>query len=136
MLVSEIMTANPDAATAQDTVRKVAAMMDEGDYGVVPVVEDGRFIGVVTDRDIAVRAVAQGLGPDTPVSEVMSDDPVCIDPDAEVEEAAELMVEEQIRRLFVTDDDDRLIGVVSLGDIALEDDDELVGDTLEDISED
>ena len=135
MQVSQIMTPDPDTAQPQDTLRAVAAKMDSGDYGSVPVVEDGRLVGVVTDRDIAVRAVAQGLGPDTEVSEVMTADPVCVAPDSEVGEAAEIMQDEQLRRLFVTDDDDRLVGVVALADVALADDEELSGKTLEEISE-
>jgi CBS domain-containing protein len=109
--------------------------MADGDYGAVPVIDGGRLVGVVTDRDIAVRAIAQGLGPDTRVSEVMTPDPVCVGPDSDVEEAAEIMQEEQIRRLFVTDEADRLVGVVALADVALEDDEELSGETLEEISE-
>ncbi len=137
MQVSDIMTRDPDTATAQDTIRKVATMMEEGDYGAVPVMEGDAFLGVVTDRDIALRGVAQGLGPDTPVSEVMTQDPIFIAPDTDVEEAAEIMMEEQIRRLFVVEDG-RLVGVLSLGDLALEDDedDELSGEALEEISQD
>ena len=135
MQVSQIMTPDPDTARPQDTLQAVAAQMDNGDYGAMPVVEDGRLVGVVTDRDIAVRAVGRGFGPDTSVSEVMTPDPVCVTPESDVEEAAEIMQDEQIRRLFVTDDDDRLVGVVALADVALEQDDELAGETLEEISE-
>ena len=135
MQVSQIMTPDPDTAQLQDTLQTVAAKMDSGDFGSVPVINGGRLVGVVTDRDIAVRAVAQGLGPDTEVGEVMTPDPVCVSPDSDVEEAAEIMQEEQVRRLFVTDDDDRLVGVVALADVALEDDEELSGQTLEEISE-
>ncbi len=135
MQVSQIMTPDPDTARPGDTLRAVAAKMDSGDFGSVPVVEDGRLVGVVTDRDIAVRAVAQGLGPDTAVREVMTPDPVCVAPDSDVEDAAEIMQDEQLRRLFVTDDDDRLVGVVALADVALADDEELSGKTLEEISE-
>jgi CBS domain-containing protein len=135
MQVSQIMTPDPDTARPQDTLRAVAAKMDRGDFGSVPVVEDGRLIGVVTDRDIAVRAVGQGLGPDTEVSEVMTADPVCVAPDSEVEDAAEIMQDEQLRRLFVTDDDDRLVGVIALADVALADDQQLSVKTLEEISE-
>jgi len=135
MQVSQIMTSNPDTARPQDTLQAVAAKMDSGDYGSVPVVDGGRLVGVVTDRDIAVRAVARGRGPDTEVGEVMTPDPVCVSLDSDVEDAAEIMQEEQIRRLFVTDDDDRLVGVIALADVALEDDDDLSGRTLEEISE-
>jgi CBS domain-containing protein len=134
MQVSQIMTADPDTARPQDTLRAVAAKMDSGDYGSMPVVEEGRLVGVVTDRDIAVRAVARGLDPDTPVGEVMTGNPVCVSPDSDVEEAAGIMQDRQIRRLFVRDGD-RLVGVVSLGDVALEQDETLSGRTLEEISE-
>ena len=135
MQVSQIMTPDPDTARVQDTLQAVAAKMASGDFGSVPVIDGGRLVGVVTDRDIAVRAVAQGLGPETEVGEVMTPDPVCVGPDSDVEEAAEIMQEEQIRRIFVTDDNDRLVGVVALADVALEDDEELSGQTLEEISE-
>lgn len=134
MQVSQIMTPDPDTAQLQDTLQAVAAKMDSGDYGAVPVIDGGRLVGVVTDRDIAVRAVARGLGPDTAVGEVMTPDPVCVSLDSDVEEAARIMQIEQIRRLFVTDDD-QLVGVVALADVALEDDEELSGRTLEEISE-
>jgi CBS domain-containing protein len=135
MQVSQIMTPDPDTAQLQDTLQVVAAKMSSGDYGSVPVIDGGRLVGVVTDRDIAVRAVAQGLGPDTEVGRVMTPDPVCVSADSDVEEAAEIMQEEQIRRIFVTDDDERLVGVVALADVALEDDEELSGQTLEEISQ-
>ena len=135
MQVSQIMTPDPDTAQPSDTLRAVAVKMDSGNYGSVPVVDAGRLVGVVTDRDITVRAVAKGLGPDTTVGEVMTPDPVCIAPESEIGEAAEIMQDEQIRRLFVTDDEDRLVGVVALADVALEEDEDLSGRTLEEISE-
>lgn len=135
MQVSQIMTPDPDTAQPQDTLQAVAARMSSGDYGSMPVVEGGRLVGVVTDRDIAIRAVGQGLGPETAVREVMTPDPVCVAPESDLEDAAEIMQEEQIRRLFVTDESDRLVGVVALGDVALEDDEDLSGRTLEEISE-
>ena len=134
MQVSQIMTPDPDTAQPQDTLRAVATKMQSGDYGSVPVVEDGRLVGVITDRDIAVRAVAQGLGPDTEVREVMTPDPVCVAPASDVSDAAKTMQDEQIRRIFVTDDD-RLVGVVALADVALEQNEHLTGRTLEEISE-
>ena len=135
MQVSQIMTPDPDTAQPQDTLQAVASRMNSGDYGSMPVVDGGRLVGVLTDRDIAIRAVGEGLGPDTLVSQVMTPDPVCVAADSDVEDAAEIMQEEQIRRLFVTDQDDRLVGVVALGDVALEDDEDLSGRTLEEISE-
>jgi CBS domain-containing protein len=135
MQVSQIMTSDPDTAQPQDTLKAIAARMENGDYGSMPIVADNRLVGVITDRDIAIRAVGRGLGPDTPVSEVMTADPICVAPESDVVEAAEIMQEEQVRRLFVTDDNDRLVGVVALADVALEDDEELSGETLEEISQ-
>jgi CBS domain-containing protein len=135
MHVSDIMTLDPETCQPGDTLRDVARKMSEGDFGSMPVIEGDRLVGVVTDRDIAIRGVAEGLGSDAEVSQVMTPDPVCVSPDTDVEEAAEIMQEEQIRRLFVTDDDDRLIGVVALGDVALAEDEELSGETLEQISD-
>jgi len=135
MQVADIMTADPETCQPGDTLRSVAKKMSEGDFGSMPVVEGARLIGVVTDRDITIRGVAQGLGSDTEVSQVMTADPVCVSPDTDVEEAAEIMQEEQLRRLFVTDDDDQLIGVVALADVALAEDDDLSGETLEEISD-
>lgn len=134
MQVSDIMTPDPEACSPGDTVRKVARKMAEGDFGSMPVVDAGRLVGVVTDRDIAVRGVAQGLGPDAEIGEVMTPDPLCVGPDADVEEAAGIMQDEQIRRLYVTDEDERLVGVVALADVALSEDDDLSGETLEQIS--
>lgn len=135
MQVSDIMTLDPETCQPGDTLREVARKMSEGDFGSMPVIEGDRLVGVVTDRDITVRGVAQGLGGDTEVSQVMTPDPVCVSPDTDIEEAAEIMQEEQIRRLYVTDDDDQLIGVVALADVALAEDEELSGETLEQISD-
>jgi len=134
MHVSDIMTPDPETCQPGDTLQAVARKMGEGDFGSMPVVEGGRLVGVVTDRDITIRGVAEGLASDAEISEVMTSDPVCVSPETDLEEAAEIMQEEQIRRLFVTDDDDRLIGVVALADVALAEDDDLSGETLEEIS--
>ena len=133
MQVSEVMTANPDCAQAGDSLQSVAGQMQQGNFGSVPVLDGGRLVGVVTDRDIAVRGVAQGCAPDQPVSAVMTGDPVCVAPDCDVKDAAKLMQEKQIRRLYVTDND-KLVGVVALGDVALEASESLSGETLEEIS--
>ncbi|MEA1014752.1 CBS domain-containing protein [Sphingosinicella sp. LY1275] len=133
MQISQVMTPNPTAAQASDSLQAVAAQMQSGNFGSMPVLDGGRFAGVVTDRDIAVRGVAKGCGPNEPVSAVMSGDPVCVGPDCDVQDAARLMQDKQIRRLYVTDGD-ALVGVVSLGDVALEAGDQLTGETLEEIS--
>lgn len=133
MQINEVMTANPQSVASNDSLQDVAAKMEAGNFGSAPVLDGGALVGVVTDRDIAIRGVARGLTPDQPVSEVMTADPVCVAPDCSVADAAKLMQERQIRRLYVTDGD-QLAGVVSLGDVALQGSENLSGETLEQIS--
>ena len=134
MQIAEVMTANPVAAEAGDSMQKVAQLMATGDFGSLPILDGGRLVGVVTDRDIAVRGVAQSRSPDTAVREVMSMDPVCIDAAAAVEDAAALMQERQLRRLYVTDQGS-LVGVVAMADVARQAGDRLSGETIEAISQ-
>lgn len=119
MRVSEAMTRDVRVATPGQSIRDVAKMMAEIDAGAMPVGENDRLIGMITDRDIAVRAVAQGKGPDTPVREVMSTEKVlyCYD-DEELEHVASNMGDKQVRRLPVVNRDKRLVGILSLGDLA------------------
>jgi CBS domain-containing protein len=119
MRVSEAMTREVRVATPGQTIRDVAKIMDEIDAGSMPVGENDRLVGMITDRDIAIRGVAQGKGPDTPVREVMSDSKVlyCYD-DEELDDVAKNMGSEQVRRLPVVNRDKRLVGIVSLGDVA------------------
>lgn len=131
--ISQIMTANPQAADARDSLQTVAQAMNAGDFGSMPVLENGRLAGVVTDRDIAVRGVAQGLASDAAISEVMSAEPVCVGPDCDLSEAARLMQDKQIRRLYVTDND-ALVGVAALADVVGAAGDRLSGETIEEIS--
>lgn len=131
--ISQIMTANPQAANARDSLQTVAQAMKAGDFGSMPVLENGRLTGVVTDRDIAVRGVAQGLASETAISEVMSAEPVCVGPDCDLSEAARLMQDKQIRRLYVTDND-ALVGVAALADVVGAAGDRLSGETIEEIS--
>lgn len=133
MRISEVMTANPDTAEAGESIATVAARMEGGNFGSLPVLDGGRLVGVVTDRDIVVRGVARGSGPDTPVRDVMTPDPVCVAPDSDVEAAAELMQEKQIRRLYVTEGD-KLVGIVAMADVARQGADKLSGETIEAIS--
>ena len=135
MKVQEVMTPNPRTVGPDDTLQQAAQIMRDEDTGVVPVVEDGRVIGVVTDRDIVIRAVADGDYECT-IDDVVSDDVICATPEMTTAEAADLMAEHQIRRLPVTDDDERLVGIVSLGDLAVKEGrDSRMGETLENISE-
>jgi CBS domain-containing protein len=119
MRVSEAMTREVRVATPGQSIRDVAKMMGELDAGAMPVGENDRLIGMITDRDIALRAVAQGKGPDTPVRDVMSTDKVlyCYD-DEDLDHVAKNMGDEQVRRLPVVNREKRLVGIVSLGDLA------------------
>jgi len=119
MRVSEAMTRDVRVATPGQPIRDVARTMAEIDAGAMPVGENDRLIGMITDRDIALRAVAQGKGPDTPVREVMSTERVlyCYE-DEDLDHVAKNMGEEQVRRLPVLNRDKRLVGIVSLGDLA------------------
>jgi CBS domain-containing protein len=120
MKVSEVMTTEVETISSDQTAREAASFMLRADAGSIPVCEGDRVIGMITDRDIAVRGVAEGRGPDTPVSELMSDGIICAHEDEDIESVARRMSEEQIRRLPVLDAEERLIGIVSLGDLARE----------------
>lgn len=133
MKVTDIMTAQPETAQAGDTLRSVATQMQQGDFGSMPVLDNGRLAGVVTDRDIVVRGLALGLELDEPVSKVMTSRPVCVSPDCDLQEAARLMQEEQIRRIYVTDND-TLVGVVALADVVDAANESLSGEIIEKIS--
>lgn len=134
MNVSEAMTAQVATAHPGDSVRKVAGVMVNVDSGVVPVVEDGKILGLVTDRDIVLRVVATGGDLNTPVSQIMSEDVQTCGADDNLADAAAQMANHQIRRLVVTGDKGDLVGILSLGDIAQDYGAKVVGKTLEEIS--
>jgi CBS domain-containing protein len=119
MRVSEAMTREVRVASPGQSIRDVAKIMAEIDAGAMPVGENDRLVGMITDRDIAIRAVAQGKGPDTPVRDVMSTEKVlyCYD-DEELDNVARNMSQQQVRRLPVVNREKRLVGIVSLGNIA------------------
>ena len=134
MRVSEAMTREVRVANPTQSIRDVAKIMAEIDAGGVPVGENDRLVGMITDRDIALRAVAQGKGPDTPVRDVMSKDvKFCYD-DEDLEHVADNMGELQVRRLPVVNRDKRLVGIVALGDIARSEDHETTGETTAEVS--
>ena len=134
MKVSDVMTPNPRTCQPNSTILDAAMIMRDEDTGAVPVVEGGRVIGMVTDRDIVVRCIAGGGGPDSKLREVCSGDVVTVEPGMSAAEASELMSEHQIRRLPVVEND-KLVGIVSLGDLALEGKNRTTGRTLEQISQ-
>ena len=119
MRVGEAMTREVRVANPGQSIREVAKIMAEIDAGAMPVGDNDRLVGMITDRDIAIRAVAQGKGPDTPVRDVMSTEQVlfCYE-DEELDHVAKNMSEQQVRRLPVVNRDKRLVGIVSLGNLA------------------
>jgi len=118
MKISECMSSGVEIASPDDSLRDVARTMREIDAGSMPVGENDRLVGMITDRDIAIRAVAEGLGPDTPVRGIMSTDIRWCFEDEDVEDVAEQMADHKIRRLPVLSREKRLIGMVSLGDLS------------------
>jgi CBS domain-containing protein len=135
MKVSEVMTRNVQTVRPDQPVQEAASFMLNADAGSIPVTDGDRLIGMITDRDIAVRGVAKGYGPDTPVRELMTDDLVIVRINDDVEDAASKMSQAQVRRLPVIDDDERLCGIVSLGDLARETDNECAQEALEGVTE-
>jgi CBS domain-containing protein len=135
MRVSDAMTRDVRVASPGQSIRDVAKIMDEIDAGSVPVGENDRLIGMITDRDIAVRAVAEGKGPDTPVREVMSSDiKYCYD-DEDLDHVARNMADIKVRRLPVVNREKRLVGIVSLGDLARNDGGKSAGKTVKAVSQ-
>ena len=134
--IREIMTSNPSTVEPDKTVVDAARIMKQEDAGVVPVTENGRLTGMVTDRDIAIRVVAEGRDPQsTPVREVASKDLVTVDPEQDLDEALRLMAKHQVRRLPVVEEDGRLVGVVAQADVARHGDDTKTGQVVQEISE-
>jgi CBS domain-containing protein len=127
MRVSEAMTRDVRVASPGQTIRDVANIMAEIDAGAMPVGENDRLVGMITDRDIAIRAVAKGKGPDTPVRDVMSSEVKYCYEDEDLEHVAENMGDIQVRRLPVVNREKRLVGIVSLGDIAQKEDTKTTG---------
>ncbi len=135
MRVSEIMTKNVRTAARETSLREVAAIMRDGDMGAVPIVDQGKLIGIVTDRDIVVRAVSEGKRADSPVGETMTSELFTVAADDYIFEAVRLMGDKQVRRIPVIDNDGSLAGIIAMADVALEMEDEReIAETLEEIS--
>jgi CBS domain-containing protein len=135
MKVSDVMTRDVQTVRPDATVQEAASFMLREDAGSMPVSEDDRLIGMITDRDIAVRGVAKGYGPDTPVRELMTDEIICAHENDDVEEVASKMSSAQVRRMPVIDENERLCGIVSLGDLAREADSDSADQALQGVSE-
>jgi CBS domain-containing protein len=135
MKVSEVMTRDVQTVRPDEPVQQAASFMLNADAGSIPVTDGDRLIGMITDRDIAVRGIAKGYGPDTPVREIMTGDVVCAREDDDVEDVATRMSEAQVRRLPVLDEQERLCGIVSLGDLSREADEDCAAEALTGVSE-
>ena len=119
-LLRDLMSPDVEFVSPETTIADAAKKLRDGDFGMLPVAEDDRMICAISDRDIAVRAVAEGLGAYTKVRDVMSDGIAWAYEDDSVEQAAKIMSERQVRRLPVVSRAKRLVGIVSLGDFAVE----------------
>jgi CBS domain-containing protein len=137
MKARDIMTTNPRVVTASDSISRAAEIMRDTDVGIVPVVEDSgsmRLAGVVTDRDIAVRIVAEGRDGNVNVREIMSSGLTTVGPDDDLDRVTDLMKNEQVRRIPVCEGE-RLVGIIAQADVARETSDKKTGDVVERISE-
>lgn len=134
MRVSELMTRDVRIANPNETIQEAARMMAEIDAGAIPVGDNDRLVGMLTDRDIAVRAVAEGRGPDTKVGDVMTNDVKYCFEDEDTDHVCRNLGDQQIRRIPVVDRNKRLVGILSLGDLALEGGNGAAGETLAAIS--
>ena len=134
-IIKDVMTSNPRSIDAEKSVAYAAKMMREEDVGLAPIVEGDKLIGMLTDRDIAIRVVAEDRNPEqVKVADVASKQVVTIDPQQDLDEALRIMAKHQVRRLPVVEEDGKLVGVVAQADIAREGDDMQTGKLVEEIS--
>jgi CBS domain-containing protein len=133
--IQELMTSNPCSIDSDKSVAYAAKMMRDEDVGLAPIVEGNRLVGTLTDRDIAIRVVAEGKDPEsTKVTEIASTNVITVDPQQDLDEALRLMAQHQVRRLPVVEEDGRLVGVVAQADVARNADDAQTGEVVEEIS--
>jgi CBS domain-containing protein len=132
--VRDTMTSQPTSIDASQSVVDAARVMRDEDVGSLPVTDQGRLVGVITDRDIAVRIVAEGRTESASVAEALSRNPVTVTPDHDLDDALKLMARHQVRRLPVVEDD-QLVGIVAQADVALAAKEKKTGELLESISE-
>jgi CBS domain-containing protein len=141
MRVRDVMTPDPASCTPDSTARDAAILMRNNDCGSLPVVESDssrKLVGTITDRDLAIRGLAEGKGPDTRIRELMTEGPTSAAPDDEVEIVREVMVAQQVRRVPVVDENGLVVGIVAQADLAREEgaaSDQEVGRIVEAISE-
>ncbi len=137
MKARNVMTSNPECLTPDSTLQEAARVMRDGGFGAVPVVNDQQqleVVGIITDRDIAIRHVAEGHDSSCRVGDHMSKDVECVRADSDLSEVEDVMSDEQLRRLPVVDENDRLIGMIAQADLARSTDEDRVGGTVKDIS--
>ena len=133
--VREAMTSNPRTVTADSTIGEAARLMRDEDAGIAPITEGERLIGVITDRDIAIKVVADGKDPEsTKVSQIASSNLVTVDPKQDLDDALRLMAQHQVRRLPVVEEDGRVVGILAQADVAQHADAALTGKVVEEIS--
>ena len=134
--IRDVMTSNPTGIESSSPVAEAAQLMKAQDIGSVPILESGRLVGMLTDRDIVVRVVAEGKDPQsTTAGDIASRDVITIDPQQELDEALRLMAQHQVRRLPVVEEDGRLVGILAQADVASEGDDTSTGQMVEQISQ-
>lgn len=131
----EIMTANVKTATREMTLREVAVLLRDGDMGAMPIVESGKLVGIVTDRDIVVRGVSEGKDANSPIGDVMTAEVFAVRENDFVFEAIRLMGDKQVRRVPIINEQGELVGIIAMADVALETEDQReIAETLEEIS--
>ena len=134
-IIREAMTSNPKTVSGNQTVVDAARIMKQEDAGIVPIVDGSKLVGVITDRDIAIKVVAEGKDPQSvKVTELASQDLVTVDPQQDLDEALRLMARHQVRRLPVVEEDGRLVGILAQADVARHGDDAKTGEVVEEIS--
>ncbi len=134
MKIRELMTTEVTAGSPESTLQELANLMRDEDVGSIPIVEDGELAGIVTDRDIVVRCIAEGRDPnEVTADEIVTEDLATITPEDDVAKAARLMADKQIRRLPVVEDG-HLVGMLAIGDIAVRQGERVSGEVLEDVS--
>jgi CBS domain-containing protein len=134
--IKELMTVKPRTVKTGDSIVDAAKLMKGEDAGVAPIVDGDRLVGVITDRDIAIRVVAEGRDPQsTKVEEVASRNLVTVDPQQDLDEALRLMAQHQVRRLPVVEEDGKLVGILAQADVARHADSSRTGEVVEEISE-
>lgn len=132
--VRDIMTSNIEVLGPTATIKQAATAMRQADTGSIPIVDNGQLVGIVTDRDLAIRGLSEGLGPDSEIGPLMSADPLCCYEQDDAEQVANRMAVAQVRRLPVLGEGDLLVGMVSLGDLSREGKQKAASEALQGVS--